>query len=138
MPIDADEYDALAGAVVLFLGVGDDPQAKDQAKSACYLMTQLVKGYTRGVGFYDDAIAEDLQGVIILAAARLTTNPQQSNSESESSPLLRFGVANQPVNGPGEGQSPEIAVQSFAFSGGFSGFTDTEKAILHKYRVRNG
>lgn len=141
MPVlTTDQYDALADAVVLLLGVGDDPAVRDQAKSAAYIVTQLAYGYTRSKGFGTGdfggpAVAEDIQGVIITATARLVTNPQQSDSESESYPLLRQSVAGGQVL---TGEDGVIATQSFGFSGGFSGWTDIEKAILHGYRKRNG
>jgi len=143
VPLTDAQVKALADDVVILLGVGDDPAVYDQAKSAVYLVTTLARGYTRGVGFAEGEdghtiIAEGIQSVITTAAARLTTNPQQSASESESSPVLRIGVGHQPVPGPGEGQGPEIAMQSMSFTGGFTGFTEVEKAILHQYRLRNG
>lgn len=138
MPLDTDEYDALAGAVVLLLGNSDDAGLLDQAKSAAYIVTQFARAYTRGIGFSDDGVAEDIQSVIITATARLVTNPAQSGSQSESYPLLRLGQGMQPINGPGEGQGPVIADQSFGFSGNFAGWSEIEKTILHRYRVRNG
>lgn len=138
MPLTTDEYDALADAVVLLLGLGDDAQVRDQAKSCAWLMANFVRSYTRGNGFIGDTVAEDLQGVIITATARLLTNPAQSSSESESSPLLRFYAGEGAMPAGGKDGGSDIAVQSFAFSGGFSGWSDIEKAILHRYRRRNG
>jgi hypothetical protein len=135
MPLTSAQYDLLAEQLLLFLGIGDDDQAADQSKSAVYLVTQLAKSYTRGNGFGDEWVAEDIQAVIITASARLMTNPQQSTSESESTPLLRLSVGGGHVM-PGE--EGVVAAQSFAFSGGFSGWTDVKLAVLHAYRVRNG
>jgi hypothetical protein len=138
MPLTTDQYDALAGAVVLLLGRADAPDLLDQAKSAVYIVAQFARAYTRGQGFTDDGVAEDIQGVIITATARLVSNPAQAGSQSESGPILRSGIGGALVDGPGEGQGPVIADQSFSFSGGFAGWTEIEKAILHRYRVRNG
>jgi hypothetical protein len=44
-------------------------------------------------------VAEEIQGVIITASARLVSNPTQASSESESYPLLRFGKDGQPFRG---------------------------------------
>lgn len=149
MPLTDTQVEALADAVVAFLGVEPDSDVKLRAFHQAGLMTTLVRAYTRGVGFSegeDDhlVIAEALQGVIITATARLVTNPAQSLSQSESVPLLRIGAGGQPVAlnaGKELGhnyQGPVLGVESFAFTGGFTGFTEVEKAVLHQFRVRNG
>ena len=138
MPLTVEQYDALADAVLLLLGLGDDPAAKDQAKSAAYLVAELVRSYTRGEGFDADGVpAEDLQCVMITATARLVTNPAQSTSESESYPLLRF-FGNAEVLADEKAGGAVGAMLSHAYSGGFAGWSEVEKAILHRYRKRAG
>src|SRR5437016_14506250 len=129
MPLSTDQLGSLADAVVLLMGVGDDAAVKDQAKSAVYLVTTLARGYTRGAGFGEEdtgdmTVAEEIQGVIITASTRLVANPTQANSESESAPVLRIGPGGMPVDGPRDSDGPEIAMQSYAHSGGFSGWTE--------------
>lgn len=142
MPLSTDQLESLSDAVILLMGVGDDPQVRDQAKSAVYLVTTLARGYTRGKGFGEEesgdlTVAEEIQGVIITASCRLVSNPTQANSESESYPLLRMKNG-QPVPGPREGDTAVIATESYAHSGSFTGWTDIERAILHQFRVRAG
>jgi hypothetical protein len=149
MPLTEAQTQSLADAVVAFLGVEPDDDVKLRAFHQVGVVVTLTKAYTRGVGFSEGEdghliIAEALQGVIITATARLVTNPAQSLSQSESVPLLRVGVGGQPVAlnaGKDLGhnyQGPVLGVESFAFTGGFTGFTDVEKAVLHQFRVRNG
>src|SRR5688500_14874892 len=112
MPLTVAQLDSLADAITLLMGVGDDEQVRDQAKSAVYLVTVLAKGYCRGVGFGEEngemTIAEEIQGVIITAATRLVANPSQASSESESAPVLRIGASGAPIPGPGKDEGPEI------------------------------
>jgi hypothetical protein len=73
------------------------------------LVVAFVKAYTRGRGFTEEGLADDLAAVVITAAARLVTNPAQLEREHA-----------------GE----YIAVGSFA------GWTLPELAVLHRYRRR--
>lgn len=129
---------ALADAVVAFLGVQEDDDVRTRAVSQIPIMVSLVKGYTRGEGFSMSGVpVEALQSVIVTATCRMVTNPAQSTSESSAMPLLRMGQGGVPI-GQGKDGEGSIATESFAFSGGFTGFNDVEKAILHQHRVRNG
>src|SRR5437763_1541980 len=57
MPTLTDaQAESLSDAVVLLLGVGDDPAVRDQAKSAVYLMVNFVRAYTRGAGQLEDHV----------------------------------------------------------------------------------
>lgn len=130
--------------VVSFLGVEGDADMLTRARVHLPLMTALVKSYTRGRGFVAGVAAEDLDAVILTSTARLVTNPSQVNSESQSQPVLRFyaqgGPATPVVAGlpQGEGRDPVVATEAVGHSGAFTGWTEAERAILHRWRLRNG
>jgi hypothetical protein len=64
---------------------------------------QFVKACTRGRGFGDDEVAQDLASVIITAAARLLTNPEATDRQT----IGQYGA----TYGLGHGWSlPELAV----------------------------
>lgn|GEM_PF-1587116 len=143
MPLSAENVVALADAVVEFLGVSDDDEVKRRAVAQVPIMLSLIKAYTRGNGFSPDGIPnEDLQGVAVTALCRTVTNPAMSASQSESSPLVKVypagGLPDPATGGAVQAGAEVMAESSFAFSGGFSGFNDLEKVVLHAYRVRAG
>lgn len=55
----------------------DDTTLTASAQQAVPIITTMVKAYTRGNGFDDDDPNEELEAVIVTAAARLVTNPGQ-------------------------------------------------------------
>lgn len=72
-----------AQTVASFLGHDSHPDVLALAEGAVSAMTAAARSHTRGRGFTDDGqVADDLAAVIITAAARLTTNPQQLARES--------------------------------------------------------
>lgn len=96
--------------VVTFLGRVGDPYFSAQAAQHVALVTAFVRGYTRGRGFEDeDEAEEDICAVIVIATARLVTNPAQVERES---------------------------ADRYSTVGAFNGFTLPELAILHGYRRR--
>lgn len=95
--------------VVNFLGRRGDPPLLALATAHVKVTTAFVRGYTRGRGFDDDEVAEDLRAVIVAATARLVVNPAQVERE---------------------------AADSYQVVGSFRGFTLPELAILHSYRRR--
>lgn len=64
-----------------FLGQGDDPALVALAGEHAMLVRAMARGYTRGRGFSDVGVAEDVAAVILTATARLVTNPEQNKRE---------------------------------------------------------
>lgn len=126
-----EALEGLADAIVAVLGVEEDGEVEKRARAQVQVLNRQVFSYTRGAGYADGVPNADIVSVLISAGARWASNPAMNDSESESSPVLRYGPGGQPV--PGE----EPLIQSVSFSG-FQGFTDLELKILHGYRVRNG
>ena len=78
--------------------------------------------------------AEALTAALGVVPTRLLANPTQADSESESYPLLRTFAG---VEGIPASSEQTVTTLSYAHSGGFSGWSDVERAILHQYRIRN-
>lgn len=100
-----DGYDVAA-----FLGEGDDPELVALAEEHVGTVTTFARSYTRGGGFTELSVAEDVAAVIRTATARLVTNPEQVRQE---------GIGGYSV-------SP----------GGFHGWTLVESVVLNRYRRR--
>jgi len=96
--------------VAVFLGREDDQPFVFLADEHVTLVTAFVKAYTRGRGFVDQLVADDLLAVIITATARLVLNPTHTVSESVGSYAHRPGT--------------------------LEGWTLPELAVLHRYRRR--
>jgi hypothetical protein len=99
-----------AEQVCLFLGRPDDTALTASAQQAIPIITTMVKAYTRGNGFDDDEPNEELEAVIVTAAARLVTNPGQIAHDLAAGPFTQ------------------------SLRGGFTGWTLAELAILNRYR----
>lgn len=84
----------------------------DRAATVLDIVTNLVRAYTRGVGFESGEANTELAAVILTASARLFTNGGQ----------IRYAL----TKGP----------QAASFGDGFSGWTLAELAVLNRYRVR--
>ncbi len=114
--------------VLALLGIlGDDADALMVAHVAVSQLAELARGYTRGAGFRTvitvdgngaeitrQEVATDLAGVIVLAGARLSRNPEQAAYRA---------------TGGDNGES---------FRGSFAGWTLAERAVLDRYRLRLG
>lgn len=78
VPEPEPEVPTLARRVAAFLGKPDNPLTLGRATVHCDIVTEYVRGYTRGRGFdTEDAPAKPLESVIVAATARLTANPEQ-------------------------------------------------------------
>jgi predicted xylose isomerase-like sugar epimerase len=115
-----DRYADLAGAdVARFLGRADDEALAQLAGMHIAQVSALCRSYTRGAGFMmtieNDVVSarpnDEIAAVIILATARLVTNPAQVQSEE---------------------------ADGYRTSGSFQGFTLPERAVLDRYRRRAG
>ncbi len=74
------------------------------------IVSTLAKSYTRGHGWTDGQPAEDIDAVILTAAARLVTNPGQISAAE--------GMGGLTVD----------------WRAGFTGWTLVELAVLNRYR----
>ncbi|OBC08993.1 hypothetical protein A5784_06345 [Mycobacterium sp. 852013-50091_SCH5140682] len=83
----------------------------EQADAVLSVVTSRAKSYTRGIGFTDDSMAEDIESVIQTAALRLLINP--TNVERDAM-------------GP-------LSVQ---YGNNFQGWTISETQVLNRYRER--
>lgn len=68
--------------VVNFLGRSGDPPMLALATEHVKITTAFCRAHTRGRGFDDEEVAEDLRAVIVAATARLVVNPAQVQRES--------------------------------------------------------
>lgn len=68
---------ALAPRVVKHTAALEDSDATELASAHVGVVLEYVRGYTRGRGFHGMIPERDLQAVIVAAAARLFTNPEQ-------------------------------------------------------------
>ena len=68
---------SLAPRVAALVGAQGDEDVIELATAQLPLVSEYVRGYTRGRGFTDGAPAGPLQAVIVSATARLATNPEQ-------------------------------------------------------------
>lgn len=94
--------------VAAFLGQGDVNAAIALAEEHVPIVTAMARAYTRGKGFQDGSVAEDIAAVITTATARLVANPEQVH----------------------------YAVGSARISGSFNGWTLAETFVLNRYRKR--
>ncbi len=96
--------------ICTFLSRENDARLQEQADTHVGVMTELVKSYTRGRGFsVDGMVAPDIYGVIVLATARLITNPSQAERED---------------------------ADGYSATGGFTGYSLAELGALHAHRRR--
>lgn len=63
--------------VAAFLGRPGDPATETQAAAHALIVTEYVRGYTRGRGFINGSPSAPLLAVIVSSTARLTPNPEQ-------------------------------------------------------------
>lgn len=68
---------ALAPRVVKHTAALEDSDATELASAHVGVVLEYVRGYTRGRGFHGMIPERDLQAVIVAAASRLFTNPEQ-------------------------------------------------------------
>lgn len=94
--------------VASFLGQGDDPAVVALAEEHAPLIRAMAQAYTRGRGFQDGEVAEDIAAVLTAATARLVANPEQLS----------------------------WAAGSARISGGFRGWSLAESFVLNRYRKR--
>lgn len=98
---------AVTGQLVAdFLGGGTDASLVTLAGTHAEVVTQMCRAYTRDGGFAAGVPNDDIAAVIVTAAARLVSNPQQ--------------LAND--------------VGNVSMRGGFNGFSLTERLVLNRYR----
>nr|WP_255123049.1 hypothetical protein [Rhodococcus sp. 06-156-3b] len=105
-PVTQPDWDA-GKAVAQFLGQGDDLALVALARQHAGIVTEMCRAYTRGGGFDPDPNAE-VQAVIVTAAARLVSNPDQVNQ----------------------------TIGNVTVQGWFRGFSLPELFVLNRYRVR--
>lgn len=91
-----------------FLGQGDWSPAVSLAQEHVPIVVAMARAYTRGKGFGDNGVEEDIAAVITTASARLTTNPGG----------LSYAVGSQRI------------------TGSFNGWTLAETFVLNRYRKR--
>lgn len=72
--------DALAPRVLTHTAAETSTDATELASAHVGVVLEYVKGYTRGRGFHGMVPERDLQAVIVAAASRLFTNPEQVGS----------------------------------------------------------
>ena len=72
--------DGLAGKVAGYVGRPGDPYTVAVARAQLPVIAEYVRGYTRGQGWTGDRPAGPLMAVIVSAAGRLVTNPEQVTS----------------------------------------------------------
>ena len=96
--------------VAAYLGKPNSEKYLTRAAAHVMIVTEYVRGYTRGKGFSDGQPAADLQAVIVSAAAKLTYNPEQVE-------MFRSGDYS---------ERPQQ----------FKGWTLADLAVLNRYRKR--
>ena len=94
--------------VAQFLGLSDDPTVVALAEEHAPIIRAMAQAYTRGKGFQDGEVADDLAAVLTTATARLVANPEQVH----------------------------YAAGSARISGAFNGWTLPETFVLNRYRKR--
>lgn len=68
---------ALGARVAAFVGQPGNPDVVATAEAQVPIVTEYVRGFTRGRGFRDESPAGPLRAVIVSGVARLATNPEQ-------------------------------------------------------------
>ena len=83
-PTDPDPWElhdrlarALGARVAAFVGQPGNPDVTATAEAQVPIVTEYVRGFTRGRGFRDESPAGPLRAVIVSGVARLATNPEQ-------------------------------------------------------------
>lgn len=94
--------------VAAFLGQDDVPSVVALAGEHVTIIKAMAMSYTRGNGFKDGQVTEDVHAVIVTATARLIANPEQLH----------------------------YATGAVRFSDGFKGWTLAETFVLNAYRKR--
>ena len=107
-----DGHHVLSARVAAYVGRPGDPEALALADAQLPIVEAFVHGYTRGRGFKDGRPVAPLQAVVVTAAARLVTNPEQVYQYTTADYSERPAVLN--------------------------GWTIPERGILHNYRKRAG
>jgi len=96
--------------VAAFLGKPDDAATLDTAEQAIPIVTVMVKAYVRGGTDWE--ANEELEAVIVTAAARMVSNPGQLPTDVTAGPF------------------------SQSIRGAFGGWTLAELFVLNRYRKR--
>ncbi|RJN32904.1 hypothetical protein [Nesterenkonia natronophila] len=94
--------------IAQFLGQGDDPAVVALAGEHAPIVRAMAQAYTRGKGFQNGQVTEDIHAVLVAATARLVANPEQMS----------------------------WAAGSARVSGAFRGWTLAETFVLNRYRKR--
>lgn len=98
--------------VASYLGGADDPTLVSLCNQHVVMVAAMARSYTRGKGFMGGANQhepfEDVAAVIIVAAARMVSNPEQVDTQHGSSSIR----------------------------GGFKGWSLAELMVLNAYRGR--
>jgi hypothetical protein len=94
--------------VALFLGRADDTVLNGSIGQAIKVVTLLAKAYVRGGEDWEPD--DEIEAVIVTAAARLVTNPGVVDQEMTAGPFSR------------------------SLRGGFTGWTLAELAVLNRHR----
>ena len=98
----------LPACVVAFLGRTGDATTLALAEAHQPIVVEMVKAYTRDLGFVDGEPGDDLAAVIVSSCARLVVNPEHTISQETGPFSIRQGIS--------------------------QGWTLPEWAILHCYR----
>ncbi len=109
----ADDVRSLLGRPKFVPGTHQlDREQADLIDVAVSAVTDLAAGYTRGRGFIEGEPSADIRSVIVLATARLLSNPG--------------GLLYSESEGP----------SSVEFRSAFNGWTVSERVTLDRYRVK--
>lgn len=93
-----------------FLGGGSDSNLVTLAENHAQILTNMCLAYTRGAGFSNGEPNDQIASVIVTAAARLVSNPEQIPTD----------------------------VGAVSTRGGFTGFNLAELFVLNRYRKQAG
>jgi hypothetical protein len=96
--------------VAAFLGKPDDTAILDTAEQAIPIVTVMVKAYVRGTGDWEPS--DELEAVIVTAAARMVSNPGQLPVDMTTGPFAH------------------------SVRGAFQGWTLAKLFVLNRYRRR--
>lgn len=96
-----------------FLGRSDDTTLVALAGEHAQIVAAMAQAYTRGRGFEDGPIPDDLAAVITTATARLVANPEQL---------------------PKDQSAGAFSLRTYA---GFKGWSLAETFVLDRYRKRS-